>query len=182
MIRILEVLRRAVQVFVDADQTWVVGVAAQGRMILEFTESLGKFDVLGSGEVLVAKEQNLVFEQQSLDLGKECIISRDLAEIHPGQLCPIEQVNFSTRIVLVDEGRFSVSVAVLVMTIPLGSAVSVQTEKTEEPILRPDSMSWCARTASSRGYRWLISILIRPDSTWENSSPASSARSSGSAM
>src|SRR3546814_7057418 len=56
----------------------------------------------------------------------------------PDNSAPIEQVNFSTRIVLVDEGRFSVNVAVLVMTIPLGSAVSVQTEKTEEPILRPD--------------------------------------------
>lgn len=88
VICILEMLRRAVQILVDADQARVVGVAAQSRMILEFTESLGKFYVLGFGEGLVAKEQNLVFEQQCLDFGEECIISRDLAEIHPGQLCP----------------------------------------------------------------------------------------------
>ena len=97
MIRILEMLRRAVQVLVDADQARVVGVAAQGRMILEFTESLGKLYVLGSGEVLVAKEQNLVFEQQCLDLGKECSISCDLAEISPRTTLPRSNRSISRR-------------------------------------------------------------------------------------
>src|SRR3989304_6181318 len=60
VIRILEVLRRAVQVFVDADQARMVGITAQSWMILQFTESLGKFYVLGFGEVLVAKKQDLV--------------------------------------------------------------------------------------------------------------------------
>ena len=97
MICILEMLRRAVQILVDADEARVVGVAAQSRMILEFTESLGKFYVLGFGEGLVAKEQNLVFEQQSLDLGEECIISRDPRRDPPRTTLPRSNRSISRR-------------------------------------------------------------------------------------
>lgn len=64
----------------------MLGVAAGDRVILELAEAFSKGDMLGTGDVLVAQEQHPVLEQERLDLGKQCIVARGVAEIHVEKL------------------------------------------------------------------------------------------------
>jgi hypothetical protein len=42
----------------------MIGITARDRMIFEVAEVAREGDVLGAREVLIAKEQNLVFQEQ----------------------------------------------------------------------------------------------------------------------
>ena len=71
---------------VDLHQAGVVRVAARHRVVLELTEAPGEGDMLGAGDVLVAQEQHLVLEQQSLDLGEQIVVVRGVAQVDAEQL------------------------------------------------------------------------------------------------
>jgi hypothetical protein len=84
--RVLVVFGRAVEVLVDAHQPWVLGVAAGDRVVLQRAEPLGERDVLGTGDVLVAEEEDLVLEQQVLQLGEQVVARGDVGEAHATHL------------------------------------------------------------------------------------------------
>ena len=49
----------------------MLGVAVGDRMILELAKMAGEGDMLAAGDVLVAKEEHLVLQQQRPDLGHQ---------------------------------------------------------------------------------------------------------------
>jgi len=59
----------------------MLGVAVGDRMILELAKMAGEGDMLAAGDVLVAKEEHLVLQQQRPDLGHQPGISCGGAEV-----------------------------------------------------------------------------------------------------
>ena len=86
MIGVLVLLLALVRPLVDQNQTRIFRVAAQHRVILERAEAPCESDVLGAGDVLVAKEQHLVLEQERLDLREQGVVARGVAEIDVDEL------------------------------------------------------------------------------------------------
>ena len=69
-------VRRRIEVLVDADQARMVGIAAGDRMVLELAEPLREGDMLGLADLLIAQEQHLVREQRlagSRRTGRRCV-------------------------------------------------------------------------------------------------------------
>ncbi|MNR55752.1 hypothetical protein D3C85_1761900 [compost metagenome] len=83
--------------------------------------------MLGPGDVLVAQEQHLVLEQRRLDFGKQAGVTRRLAQV--------------------DAGQFGADMAGQGFHAHGGL---LQITKIDEPVVRRDSRSRCACTASSR--------------------------------
>src|SRR6478672_11260501 len=100
----------------------MVGIAAGDRMVLEIAEPLREGDMLGFGDELVAQEQHLVVEKRLADRAEEIVIPDGFGEIHADELRANERGE------LLDAHQMT---------------------KIEEPVVLPDSMSLCARTASS---------------------------------
>ena len=57
-------VRRRIEVLVDADQSRMIGIASGDRMIFESTEPPRERDMLGLADLLIAQEQHLVREQR----------------------------------------------------------------------------------------------------------------------
>src|SRR5262249_48514192 len=73
---VLVMLLLAVQRLVDPYQPRVVRITPGHRMVFELPEAPGEGDVFGARDVLVAEEQDPVFQQQGPDLGKERVVNR----------------------------------------------------------------------------------------------------------
>ena len=77
---------RRVRRLVDADEARVLGIAAGDRVIFQLAEVARKRDVLGPRDVLVAKEQHVVLQQQLADLRDQVRVARRDTQIHVRQL------------------------------------------------------------------------------------------------
>ena len=64
----------------------IVRIAAGDRMVLELAEVPRERDVLGTRDVLVAEEHDLVLEQQRADFGDELGVARGDTQVHVAEL------------------------------------------------------------------------------------------------
>ena len=58
----------------------MIRVTARNGVVFEITEMAGKGDMLGTGDVLVAKEQDLVLEQQAFDFIGQAQVTGGISE------------------------------------------------------------------------------------------------------
>ena len=72
--------------FVNANQTGMIGIAADHWMIFEVAEITGEGDVLGARNVLIAEEQYLVGQQQRPDCFHQRWIARRNAKVDVADL------------------------------------------------------------------------------------------------
>ncbi|MCY1284344.1 hypothetical protein D9M70_332440 [compost metagenome] len=68
---------------VDLHQPGVVGMTASYRMGLQVAKPGRERHVLCARDVLVPEEQDAMLQEQRLDLGKQRVVSRRLAKMHP---------------------------------------------------------------------------------------------------
>ena len=78
---VFEVVGRRILVLVDLHQTGIFGIAADHRMVFKRPEALGKGDVIGARDVLIAQEQHLVLEQLGADRAEQIVAA---ARLRPG--------------------------------------------------------------------------------------------------
>lgn len=130
----------------------MVGVAPRDRVVLQRAEALSEGDVLGPGDVLVTDEQDPVLQQQRAQLGEEVVAARGVRKADAVQLGtdaggealdPEVPGRGDGELGLVGGGHDGSLVVVAA-----GQRAGWRL-KTEEPMLRPDSRSVCACTASS---------------------------------
>jgi hypothetical protein len=63
------------------DTRLALDTAGQG-VVLEYAKAAGEGGVLGIGDVLVAQEQHLVFEQQGPDFGEQAVVPGRFGQVH----------------------------------------------------------------------------------------------------
>src|SRR5206468_5996899 len=113
---------RRVEVLVNADQTWMIGIAAGNRMVFEIAEAPRELDMFSLADLLILKEQHLMSQQSLTDGSKQIVVADRFGEANPAKF------RTDVRREFLDAHQIT---------------------KIEEPVVLPASMSLCAWTASS---------------------------------
>ena len=84
--RVLVAFGRALGGLVDLDQPRMVGMTAHHGMVLQLAEAARKGHVLGTRDVLVAKEHHAMLQQQRPDLGHQQVVLCSRAQVDVAEL------------------------------------------------------------------------------------------------
>ncbi|MNC36985.1 hypothetical protein D3C75_855330 [compost metagenome] len=83
---VLVAVDRLVGAFVDLHQARRLRMGRRHRVVLQLAEAAGEGHVIRTRNVLIAQEQHLVLQQQSLDLVEQAVVVDGIGEVHADQL------------------------------------------------------------------------------------------------